>query len=423
MISIKLDENQSHTDQISKIPVDANKIFIASTEVCGYYGIPYSGYFGIIMYDDDKQLGRRIKWLNDFSGKKKKYEIIFKTLPNCNQIRFIYRINNEVPIFSKCSYDILPIEQIKFEEGNITLKEDFELVKQYVIPRLKELSQEEEKILEKNLVWIFASRRSGTTWLGRDLLSYKTKYWNEPLIGKIFDFVRESNKDPIKRYIDVQRSDVSYFFSDHYKETWKFYLRKLILNRLYSQFQDITSTIIIKEPNGSMGADIILECLPNSKVIVLLRDGRDVMDSNLNARQEGSWQVLQQNLKPILKNERLSFIKEKAEEWVNLIQVLLRSYNSHSQELKMLIRYEDLRGNTLQLLQKIYKFIEIDVDNEQLKEIVNKYKFENLPDNQKGEGKFIRSATPGKWKESFNDDEKKILEEIMNNTLKKLGYN
>lgn len=422
MISVVLKENESFDDSQSTIKVIENKKYIIKTEVSGFYGKPYSAYFGVILYENEKQIGRRIKWLNDFSGNKKKYEIIFITPTKCNSLRFIYRINKETPLQSKCSYEILPINKITLEE-NSDLKENYDLPTKYHLPRLKELSFEEENLLEKNLVWIFASRRSGTTWLGRDLLSYKTKFMNEPLIGKVFDFTRESTKDPIKRYIDVHRSDASYFFSDHYKETWKFYLRKLILNRIYSQFQDVTSKIIIKEPNGSMGSDVILECLPNSKIIVLLRDGRDVMDSNLYARQEGSWQVLQQNLKPILKNERLSFIKEKAEEWINLIQVLLRSYNSHSQELKMLIRYEDLRGNTLELLQKIYKFIEIDVDNEQLKEIVNKYKFENLPNSQKGEGKFIRSATPGKWKESFNDDEKKILEEIMNNTLKKLGYN
>ena len=31
-----------------------------------------------------------------------------------------------------------------------------------------ELSNRDELVLEKNLVWIFGSTRSGTTWLGKE---------------------------------------------------------------------------------------------------------------------------------------------------------------------------------------------------------------------------------------------------------------
>ena len=48
---------------------------------------------------------------------------------------------------------------------------------------MKFLSEEEELALEKNLVWVFADRRSGTTWLAKELLSHQTKIMDEPLIG------------------------------------------------------------------------------------------------------------------------------------------------------------------------------------------------------------------------------------------------
>ena len=78
-----------------------------------------------------------------------------------------------------------------------------------------------------------------------------------------------------------------YFFADEYKETWQFFLRKLILNRIYSQYQDLTKKVIIKEPHGSLAADVISECLPNSQIIFLLRDGRDVVDSIIDATTKG----------------------------------------------------------------------------------------------------------------------------------------
>jgi hypothetical protein len=53
---------------------------------------------------------------------------------------------------------------------------------------------------------------------------------------------------------------------------------------------------------------------------------------------------------------------------------------------------------------------------------VDRYSFENIPRNWKGSGKVVRSASPGKWKENFTEDEIKILNEIMMDKLKEMGY-
>ena len=41
---------------------------------------------------------------------------------------------------------------------------------------------------------------------------------------------------------------------------------------------------------------------------------------------------------------------------------------------------------------------------------------------EKGRGKFTRSATPGKWKENFSEEEIKIMDQEMGDLLKNLGY-
>ena len=81
-----------------------------------------------------------------------------------------------------------------------------------------------------------------------------------------------------------------------------------------------------------------------------------------------------------------------------------------------------MRKNTLSELTKIYQFIGIKVVQKTLTKIIEKYSFENIPKNNKGKGKFRRFATPGKWAENFNENEKKKLEKIMKPTLEKLGY-
>ncbi len=43
-------------------------------------------------------------------------------------------------------------------------------------------------------------------------------------------------------------------------------------------------------------------------------------------------------------------------------------------------------------------------------------------ESEKGKGQFRRFATPGKWKENFTDEEKKTVENMIGDTLRKMGY-
>jgi len=199
------------------------------------------------------------------------------------------------------------------------------------------------------------------------------------------------------------------------------YLRKLILNRLYVQFQDLSKKVIIKEPSASMIADLISQCMPKSKIIFILRDGRDIIDSNMDAFQKNTWRTSKEGQPRGLRN-KLEFIERLSKSWVKRTEIMLNAINSHSKEKRIKVRYEDLRKNTLEELEKIYKFLEIDIDNKTLKMIVEKFSFENIPTNLKGKGKFARSATPGGWRKSFSEKEQEIMNEIMGDTLKELGY-
>jgi len=288
---------------------------------------------------------------------------------------------------------------------------------------LKILSTEEELILENNFVWVFADGRSGTTWLAKELLSQNTKYLDEPLIGlhlgRLADF-----QSGFVRTIDVQKNRPNYFFSELYKDSWMYFLRILILNRIHNQFEDLSSKIIIKEPSGSIAADIVAKCLPKSKIIVMFRDGRDIIDSKIDANLSNGWEHLERKEFRLSINEqnRLKYILKQSRNWVHIVQTLKKTYNEHPKKLRYQLRYEDLLKDTLPELKKLYQFLGIDAKEEDLKEIINKYSFEKIPKNQKGKGTFRRFATPGMWKENFNEDEKKLIEKIMGETLRDLDY-
>ena len=63
----------------------------------------------------------------------------------------------------------------------------------------------------------------------------------------------------------------------------------------------------------------------------------------------------------------------------------------------MLVRYEELRADTLGTMMRIYSTLGIPVDEEQVARVVEKHSWENIPDEKKGEGKFYRKASPGGW--------------------------
>jgi len=285
------------------------------------------------------------------------------------------------------------------------------------------LSDDNESVFEKNLVWIFSDRRSGTTWLGEELLSYHTKFLDEPLIGVHLGKFNPVNEN-IKRTVDVQGDRQDYFFSKPHKQVWSFFLRKLILNRIYDQFHSLSEKIVIKEPSGSLAADILTECLPNSRIILLMRDPRDVIDSRIDEVSTGGWELeLKKGVEDVVVNElRISSIRNNANYWVGLMKILMKTFENHSKDLRYLLRYEDLLTNTEQELEKLYQFLGIDIDEKNLNAIIQKFSFKKVPQEEKGKGQFKRFASPGKWKENFNEREKDVLNDILKDMLQKVGY-
>jgi Sulfotransferase domain len=78
----------------------------------------------------------------------------------------------------------------------------------------------------------------------------------------------------------------------------------------------------------------------------------------------------------------------------------------------VLVRYEDLRANTLAEMKRLYATLEIPVQEKELARAVEKHSWENIPEEKKGEGKFYRKATPGGWQEDLTPKQAQIVERI-----------
>jgi len=425
---INLKSNEKFNTTSKGTSIIPKKKYHVTTKVKGVKGESFCGYFVVIIQNNKNQeIKRVIQWLNDFSGRTKKIKIVFKAPKNSSQMRIGYRINDEVRVKSSCKFDLLELDKIEHskakpkEPENYTFPENFHVYEKN-LSRLRELNSREEKILEKNLVWMFASPRSGTQWLGTQLLSHNTLVSIGPSIGLNIGSISQYFENDIVRDIELRSDEPDSFFSPVYKKSWMHFLRKFILNRIYSQFQNLSTKIIITDPEGSIGADIISECLSNSKIIILLRDGRDVIDSVVDSYKKNSWALKKYPLQSLTKDNRKSIIIKRAKFYVKVSEVLIQAYEKHSKKLRFKVKYEDLRKNTHKELKKLYNFIGIKITKNDLEQIIEKYSFENIPEKKKGSGKVTRSASPGKWTENFNNKEKKIIAKIIKDTLKNLGY-
>jgi len=289
------------------------------------------------------------------------------------------------------------------------------------------LTEEQEKELESKIVWVLGTPRSGSTWLCKELLKDKNNViWDEPFIEEIFEIIKKTVKSKTRI--------TNLFFDNKFKENcWLPIFRKLIISRTYFHSQNLEKNIIIKEPTGGGGADILMECVKNSKIIFLLRDGHDVVDSFMDAIKPGSWKggrkVDQKDYQTSFKKkldeysqERNKKIKKYSKLWNSYISTVLEAYENHPPELRLLVKYEDLRRNTFPELKKIYEFVGIDISDKKLKGKIDKYAYENVPQSEKGAGKKIRTATPGNYTENFSVDEIELMNSILGDTLKKVGY-
>jgi hypothetical protein len=262
----------------------------------------------------------------------------------------------------------------------------------------------------ENIVWIFGSGRSGSTWLGSMMGGLDgCAMWNEPLVGNLFGnfyYFRVGGRKLGKHSI----------LGEAYKETWLGPMRDLVLGGAEARFPEVVGGgyLVIKEPNGSMGSPLLMEALPESRMIFLIRDPRDVVASSMDARSEGSWlQERREARRRTSKPDRNPnvYVRMRANSYVQQIEKTGQAYRAHGGH-KVMVRYEDLRADTLETMKRIYTALEIPVKEAELARSVEKNSWENIPEQEKGEGKKLRKAKPGGWKEDLTARQVEIVEEI-----------
>jgi len=269
-------------------------------------------------------------------------------------------------------------------------------------------------IRAENVVWVFGSGRTGSSWLTfmMGALPDHTR-WNEPRVGYLFGDLYYG--------VGWSRQDSKHFIlADDYEGFWLDSARGLVLDGGTARFPERAGGgyLVIKEPHGSVGAPLLMKALPESRMVFLVRDPRDVMASTLDAHKKGSRPSERRRAKrPELFEKDTEadknpddFIKAQAITYLRDIELSKRAYDAHEGR-KVLVRYEELRADTLGTMKRIYSSLEIPVGEADLVKAIERYAWENIPEEEKGPGKIRRKASPGGWREDLTPEQIAIVEE------------
>ena len=137
----------------------------------------------------------------------------------------------------------------------------------------------------ENRIWVFGSGRSGSTWL-RSMMGEMSEHrvWEEPMVGRLFgEFYDKAPKENLR--------SPDFIMGDPIRRGWTKSIRNFVLDGARHSNPQIGTGdfLVVKEPNGSVGAPLLMEALPESRMILLVRDPRDVVASVLDAAREGGW--------------------------------------------------------------------------------------------------------------------------------------
>ena len=180
-------------------------------------------------------------------------------------------------------------------------------------------------IKPENVIWIFGSGRTGSTWLGNmmgDLENHSL--WHEPYIGDVFGSAY------YLRAWDRQRERESYILSRPYKRVWLQSMRAFLLDGARARYPNAGGYLVIKEPHGSIAAPLLMEALPESGMVFLVRDPRDVVASRLDAHKIGGWtrKLTGKAERRLADTDPDAFVKSAANAYLRDIEKVKEAYDA-----------------------------------------------------------------------------------------------
>lgn len=266
-------------------------------------------------------------------------------------------------------------------------------------------------ISQQDVAWILSAGRTGSSWLAAMMEdAFGLTQWFEPRIGNFFD----------EKWMKSQGGKGFVFHRDHEGE-WLPAVRSFILTAASTRFH--ADSLVIKETGGSMNAGVLLRALPESKVVLLSRDPRDVCASWQDAYSEGGWRDVQSRKggrgNPLERQGPDEHVRRRAENYARIMEPALAAFEAHEGQ-KVFISYEELVEDAAEGLTRIAD--SLGYPTEKVGEVASAHAFENMPAEKQGAGQFYRKGKAGTYSEDLTQEQVETVEKVCGPLMQRLGY-
>jgi hypothetical protein len=158
---------------------------------------------------------------------------------------------------------------------------------------------------------------------------------------------------------------------------------------------------------------------PLSRVILLVRDPFDVLDSYLDLQKPGSWN--QSFGDPATAGNPVR-VRNTAEHIRDTLATALQTFDQFPAEQRLQLSYEELLRNPLPGLLACGRLMSVEMTPELAQTAAAKHAFEKY--EQTGPLQFRRQGKAGTWQSSanFTPEVTAIAEEILGPLRRRLGY-
>jgi len=165
---------------------------------------------------------------------------------------------------------------------------------------------------------------------------------------------------------------------------------------------------------------------PDDRAVVVIRDPRDQIVSYVFSVAYSHAQH------PMIDSTRAILLSLPREQWVNFgfywfqfYAGIIASWFEEQVSTVSVVHYEDLLSDTSAHLERIFAFLNMEVDEEEVCRIAKENSFLAKSGRQTGkEGlkSHLRKGESGDWRNHFSRSQAKLFEELWPGLLLKLGY-
>jgi Sulfotransferase family len=277
--------------------------------------------------------------------------------------------------------------------------------------------------------------RSGTNYIAKIIscnsqiqLVPPNKTTDEFPLLRVMDSWEKAFSDFLSKYNGDKNAFQFSQFTRHLGFAW--------LSYLINNFSLQPGHIFLKDPSVRH-IDRFSDIFPESKLIILVRDGRDNVASSMKAglavrAHHSFFERSKRRLKHIMLRDFITSARDWSECVGKILKFDEKFKNTPLASQYLILRYEDIYQNPRQMAQRIFTFMEVPFDEATLESIENAEVVGSSfysPSRQEDAKKPNWIATPktdafnpmGRWKR-WNALQKNLFKRIAGNELILMGY-